>query len=192
MTSAPKEIFSSSPDWTAAVEGLVRTEFVRRRNWLRVYLALLLLLMAATLVLLVMGVAEVTDMRRSVEPVVATTQRLDVTTSTLTQQQAALDARLARAETELATLTASLRAQADPAGAASAPVAAPAPAPRRRSPTRPSAIERKVASLDQRLRQVEAAASASEAERARVDARLQRLDDAVIRLGGSIGPQSAP
>ncbi len=186
MTSAPKELFSGSADWTAAVEGVVRTEFVRRRNWLRVYLALLLVLMVATMALLVMGVAEVTHMRRNVEPVVAATQRLDVTTSSLTQSQAAIDARLRRAEADLAALTAELRSEAS----ASAP--APTPPVQRRARARPSALERKVAGLDRRLSEVEAAASAAEADRARIDGRLLRLDDAVIRLGGSIGPQSAP
>lgn len=188
MTSAPKELFSGSADWTAAVEGVVRTEFVRRRNWLRVYLALLLVLMVATMALLVMGVAEVTHMRRNVEPVVAATQRLDVTTSSLTQSQAAIDARLRRAEADLAALTAELRSEAS----ASAPAPAPTPPVQRRARARPSALERKVAGLDRRLSEVEAAASAAEADRARIDGRLLRLDDAVIRLGGSIGPQSAP
>lgn len=185
--AAIREPFSSSADWTSTVEGAVRGELERRRRWLRAYMALLVALMVATLVLMVMGVTEVADLRRQVEPTVQATQRLDVSTAALSRGQATLDARLSQAEATLAELKADRSAAPKAAPAADAVPAAP-PARRRG----PSKLERAVAGLDQRLQRVEAAASAAELERSYLTGQMLRLDATVTRLGAALGPQSAP
>ena len=169
-------------DWTAAVEGAVRAEVDRGRRWLRLILGLSILLMVATLVLLAIGVIDVADLRRSVPPIGAATQRLESGQGTLAQRQAEIDRRLRAAEAELARLTQELKASPPPAAE---------PAPRRRV-AGPGPLERRVAEMDRRLQRVESAASAAEVDRARIDGRLNRLDEAVGRLGAAIGPQSAP
>lgn len=192
--AAIREPFSSSADWTSTVEGAVRGELERRRRWLRAYMALLVALMAATLVLMVMGVTEVAELRRQVEPTVEATQRLDVSTAALSRGQTTLDARLSQAEATLAELKADRSAAPAPAAAPAAPTTAPTPAvqaapPRRRGPSK---LERAVAGLDQRLQRVEAAASAAEIERSYLTGQMLRLDATVTRLGAALGPQSAP
>lgn len=186
--AARHEGFNPSADWTAAVEGAVRSELIRRRSWQRLVLGLSLLLTVATLALLAVGVLDVTELRRSVQPTVAATQRLQASQAAMAQRQAAIDARLREAETALAVLT--LELQSPQAGRAASAAAVEATAPRRRRG--PTPLERAVAGIDERLQRVEAASSAAEVDRGRIDERLQRLDEAVGRLGASLGPQSAP
>ena len=92
--AAIRDSFAGSADWTSTVEGAVRGELERRRRWLRLYMALLVALMAATLALLVLGVTEVAGMQRAIAPTVAATQRLEASTAALGQGQAALEQRM--------------------------------------------------------------------------------------------------
>ena len=165
---------NTASDWTAAVEGAVQAEIERRRFWLRLYLAFLLLLTVLTLILMALGAREVFELRREVEPMASSTRRLEAVSANLGKDQSALDARLRQAEIQMTSLAADVRAALSVSRALSAAAAVP-----RAVLDLPRQVERlstNVSALDRRVRHVERESSAAADRQTRADARLdQRL-----------------
>ena len=190
-------------DWTATVEQAVAVEIVRRRRWLRAYLALVLLITLATLALVWLQ-RETPDgeVERRLQPLAATTQRLSTQQVALARHQMDLAGRLTRLEAEAAALAAALQPVA---AARQAPPAVPVPPPATtqalaRLAWRQDRLDGSVATLQHRLQRLEAPAAAAgrEAEGASsavgIDARLDRLDAALraLEAAASAAPAPAP
>ena len=186
-------------DWTD-VEVAMQRDNARRWRRLRVALAVLLTLSGAALALVMLARLEVAQLARDMQPLVAQTGRLDAADAQLNQ-------RLDRAEAQLVVVADALRtalqtraqapqkperdadsAQSSPAELAPRPRAVavpqpmPLPAALRDLPAAQSRLDDAVQGLDQRVQRAEATAASALAGQDRVEARLARIDDALVAL----------